>query len=290
MTLRGRCVVVAALITGCASAALAGPRVTQEIVRENRMVAVELDGNTVELEVRIYRPDADGPRPTLVFHHGSTGNGRDPERFTQVWEFTALVEYFVGRGWAVVMPSRRGRGGSEGLYDEGFAADRREGYTCDPTVSLPGADRALRDIEAATAAILEMPFVDPNHVVVGGQSRGGILSVAYAGAHRQQVRGVINFVGGWLGAGCPTSAFVNRNLFVRGATYERPMIWLYGHNDPYYPIDHSKASFASFEDAGGQARFVEFAAGEGEGHFIVSVADAWAGVMDEYLERALAEE
>ena len=52
------------------------------------------------------------------------------------------------RGWAVVMPSRRGRGGSEGEYDEGFAIDRSRGYTCDPPLSIPGADRALRDIEA----------------------------------------------------------------------------------------------------------------------------------------------
>ncbi len=88
------------------------------------------------------------------------------------------------RGWAVVMPSRRGRGGSEGEYDEGFAIDRSRGYTCDPPLSIPGADRALRDIEAAIGAILAMPFVIPiasssvgNHVAVSlvGPMRGSIL-------------------------------------------------------------------------------------------------------------------
>ncbi|MGH7302169.1 MAG: alpha/beta hydrolase family protein [Candidatus Rokuibacteriota bacterium] len=39
-----------------------------------------------------------------------------------------------------------------------------------------------------------MPFVDPTRVVIGGQSRGGILSVAYAGQHPQQIKGVINLV------------------------------------------------------------------------------------------------
>ena len=96
-------------------------------------------------------------------------------------EFQPLARFFVQRGWAVVMPSRRGRGGSEDEYDEGFGIDRSRGYTCDPSLSMPGADRALRDIEAAMGAILTMPFVDPSRVVIGGVSRGGILSVAYAG-------------------------------------------------------------------------------------------------------------
>jgi pimeloyl-ACP methyl ester carboxylesterase len=113
-------------------------------------------------------------------------------------EFQPLARFFVQRGWAVIMPSRRGRGGSE-EYDEGFGIDRSRGYTCDPSLSMPGADRALRDIEAAMGAILTMPFVDPSRVVIGGVSRGGILSVAYAGQHPEQVKGVINFVGGWLG-------------------------------------------------------------------------------------------
>jgi len=50
------------------------------------------------------------------------------------------------------------------------------------TLSVAGADRALRDVEAAMDATLAMPLVDRTRVVIGGQSRGGILSVAYAGA------------------------------------------------------------------------------------------------------------
>ncbi len=97
------------------------------------------------------------------------------------------------------MPARRGRGGSGGEYDEGFEVVPALGYACDPSRAIPGADRALRDIEAAMAAILAMPFVDRDRVVIGGQSRGGILSVADAGLHPEQLKGVINFVGGWSG-------------------------------------------------------------------------------------------
>ena len=163
--------------------------------QETRLVPVTVDGESVRLEMRVYTPATGERVPTLVFNHGSTGRGIEPARFTRPIDFPVLAKFFMSRGWAVVMPARRGRGGSEGLYDEGFAAHRAAGYTCDPTRALPGADRALQDIEAAMDAILAMPFVDRERVVIGGQSRGGILSVAYAGLHPEQVKGVINFVG-----------------------------------------------------------------------------------------------
>jgi hypothetical protein len=37
-------------------------------------------------------------------------------------------------------------------------------------------------------SILTMPVVDPNRIVIGGVSREGILSVAYAGLHLSRSR------------------------------------------------------------------------------------------------------
>ena len=41
----------------------------------SQMLAVQLDGGPVNLELRIYKPSGQGPFPTLVFNHGSTGTG-----------------------------------------------------------------------------------------------------------------------------------------------------------------------------------------------------------------------
>jgi dienelactone hydrolase len=226
--------------------------------QEVTMVPVTIDGETVRLAMRIYQPVAAPRAPTFVYNHGSTGNGRDPSLFARPIDAPARAQFFVRRGWAVVMPARRGRGGSEGLYDKGLDADRTRGYTCDPPRSLAGAERALRDIAAAMEGILAMPFVDPDRVVIGGVSRGGILSVAYAGRHPEQVKGVINFVGGWLGTGCPTAGAVNRALFTSGAHYPGETIWLYGDKDPFYPLSHSRENFAAFQAAGGKGTFHEF--------------------------------
>ena len=115
------------------------------------------------------------------------------------------------------MPARRGRAGSEGVYDEGFAMDRALGYTCDPARSLPGADRALRDIEAAMGAILAMPFVDRDRVIIGGQSRGGTSGLPMRGSDLSSSKGSLTSSAAG-GIGCPIGT-VNPALFSRGARY-----------------------------------------------------------------------
>ena len=251
--------------------------------QEARLVPVTIDGERVRLQMRVYEPANGAPAPTLVFNHGSTGRGTDPSIFTRPLDFPEVARFFVARGWAVVIPARRGRGGSEGLYDEGFWANRTLGYACDPTLSVAGADRALRDVEAAIGAILAMPFVDHTRVVIGGQSRGGILSVAYVGRHAEQVRGVINFVGGWNGSRCQHSAAINQSIFVRGARFPGETLWLYGDDDPFYPLSHSRASFDAFQAAGGRGTFHELPPEFG-GHYIWRRPDRWAPIVEAYLK------
>jgi pimeloyl-ACP methyl ester carboxylesterase len=248
------------------------------------MVPLTIDGEPVRLAVRSYIPPGEGPFPTLIFHHGSTGDGRRPVVFPmpQVPP-PRFLDFFRDRGWALVMPSRRGRGGSEGLYDEGFMADRSS-YTCEKAVTLAGADRALRDIDAVTAAILDMPFVDRDRIVVGGVSRGGILSVAYAGQRPELVKGVINFVGGWLGTRCASSSSVNPALFKRGATYPKATLWLYASLDGFYPLEHSAQNYAAFVGSGGSGEFRGFTGPDVlVGHGLHTRPDIWGPAVDAYL-------
>lgn len=248
------------------------------------MVPVTIDGETVKLAVVTHKPSGLGPFPTVVFHHGSTGRGTDPTIFAQRYDPRPQVEWFTTRGWAVILPSRRGRGGSEGLYDEGFSLDRSRGYSCEAPLSLAGAERALRDIDAITAVVLAQPLIDRSRVAVGGQSRGGILSVAWSGRQPGTPRAVVNFVGGWMGSGCVNANSINQELFRRGGAYGRPTIWLYGDKDPYYPLDHSRGNFAAFQAAGGEGTFHEYAPfGPLNGHQIGSAPSLWGATLEAYL-------
>jgi len=105
--------------------------------------------------------------------------------------------------------------------------------------------------------------------LIGGQSRGGVLSVAYAGAHPEQILGVVNFVGGWVGDGCATAKVINETLFERG---NEPVLWLYGRRDPSYAVPHSRQNFAAFQSAGGQGAFREFDVPGGNGHYLLGHA------------------
>ena len=120
-------------------------------------------------------------------------------------------------------------------------------------------------------------------ILVGGVSRGGVLSIAYAGMHPEQVLGVLNFVGGWLGEGCSTAGEVNGALFQRGGKFGRPTLWLYGHHDSFYSINHSRSNFDAFKKAGGEGEFFEYAVPGGIGHALVGYPNLWSGDLERYL-------
>jgi dienelactone hydrolase len=241
------------------------------------------DGKPVRLELVIHRPPGAGPFPTVVMNHGSTGEGNHPEWFKQTWTSPELSAFFIARGWQVMYPQRRGRGRSDGLHDEGFTLDRSR-YSCDAALSLPGAEHALADLDVAIAAIRARPDVDAKRMLVGGVSRGGILATAYAGRHPQEMLGVINFVGGWLGSACPDAAAVNGKLFTLGAAFPRDTLWLYGERDPFYPIRHSRGNFEAFEAAGGHGSFHVYAPPKPlDGHGIYLQPALWGGDADAYL-------
>ena len=241
-------------------------------------------GKPVRLEAVIKKPSGSGPFPLLVFNHGSTGRGTDPSLFTQTYASPEITDFFVDRGWMVAFPQRRGRGKSDGLYDEGFAPDRALGYSCDPDRSLPGADRALVDIKAAVEALQQRSDVAAGPILIGGASRGGVLAIAYAGMHPQQVLGVLNFVGGWVGEGfCRNAGDINGALFQRGGKFRRPTLWLYGRHDSTYSIEHSRSNFEVFKKAGGDGEFFEYAVPGGLGHGLLWYPSLWSGAVEKYL-------
>lgn len=239
-------------------------------------VSVAIDGTAVRLSTVTYKPVGEGPFPTLVFHHGSG-------KFERPYDPKTIAQWFVARGWAVIAPSRRGRGGSEGRDEEGAS--------CDEAAAIAGADEALHDIEAVTPTLIAQPFVDRRRIAVGGQSRGGILSVAWSGKH-SEVRAVINFVGGWKDTRlCRQGLAINQNLLNRGVPSGQPSIWLYGDKDLFYPLKDTKAEFDAFLAAGGKGVWHDYEPPEAErldGHQINQVPRLWTADMEAYLaERGL---
>lgn len=214
--------------------------------------SVEAD---VRLEIVAAKPPSEGPFPTIVFNHGSTGNGQNRSLYSRTVAPAVVANYFVERGWMVLFPQRRGRGKSGGAYGEGLASDG-SGYSCDVEIAIAGFERAVEDVDAVVKHLRARPDVDQDKLVIGGVSRGGILAVAYAGMRPNTFCGAINFNGGWLGRGCPNHEIVNPLLFERGASAGISTLWLHGSHDQYYRIEHCRGNFDRFQSAGGQGKFV----------------------------------
>jgi dienelactone hydrolase len=241
-------------------------------------------GEQITLEMVTFKPAGPGPFPTLVFNHGSTGIGNDPSLFTSTVTSPALAKHFTDRGWMVVFPQRRGRGKSNGLYDEGFEPDRSQ-YSDDPRYALPGFEHALLDVACVVDHLLARPDVDHGNLLIGGHSRGGFLALAFAGIRPDLFGGVLNFVGGWVDEHGPASEMINPVIARRGARFPGPTVWLYAENDPFYSVAHSRKNFHAFEVAGGQGQFhvLETSPGQ-DGHHILSLTSLWGPVVDGLLE------
>ena len=240
---------------------------------EHGSVSVAIDGKTVKLSTVTYKPAGDAPFPTLIYHHGADG-------FLPPYGYRAVANWFLARGWAVIAVFRRGRGGSEGVDQEGGSA----GSACSEAEAAEFADRALADIDAVTPALIVQPFVDGSRIAVGGHGRGGALSVAWSGKH-PEVRAIINFVGGWIGTDCRYGAAINLNLLKRGVTWGQPSVWLYGDRDASYSLEDTKATFDKFLAAGGKAVWHGYKPpGEGwNGHQISQMPQLWTADMEAYL-------
>jgi dienelactone hydrolase len=244
-------------------------------------------GLPITLAMVVYRPLVAGPYPTIIFHHGSTGAGDDPSLFGQVFSSEAIARVFADMGWMVLFLQRRGRGGSDGLYDEGFEPDRSR-YSCRREHALPGFTHALEDAEVILEHARARADVDPTRLVAGGVSRGGILALAHAARRPAAYRAVVNFVGGWLGEACVDAVAVNRGIVADAAAEGCPALWLYGENDPFYSTTHSRANFDAFLAGGGTGVFRVYRRADtaSNGHLIHQEPGLWQADLRDFVTSA----
>jgi hypothetical protein len=105
----------------------------------HRSVMLPDGSRPIELEGTLYRPTRGEAAPLAIINHGSTGGYRYDPRLTLHHEAEAL--WLLERGFAVLVPMRRGRGCSEGVFGEEL--DLRN--------CRPGLEEAVEDLASAVA-------------------------------------------------------------------------------------------------------------------------------------------
>jgi dienelactone hydrolase len=230
---------------------------------------------TLRLEATLYRPAKAEGAPVLIFNHGSTGAFRVAPTVTQ--RYPEVAQFFVERGFTVLIPMRRGRGASEGEY--------LERYECQTAMLDAGVERAIEDLDAVMAFAAAQPWFDPRRFLLGGMSRGGLLSVAYAARRGTAARGVLNFAGGWIAEFCERRIHFNAQAFgQRSVPSVLPNLWLYAENDRNYGPAAIRAAHAAFVRAGGTAALTIFPPIDPDGHiFLPRTPSVWSATVDAWL-------
>jgi dienelactone hydrolase len=228
------------------------------------------DGRPALLKARVHRPSGNGPFMAAIINHGSptSADGRPGMR---VPAYRAAAEWFVARGYMVVMPLRRGYGES-GAWPETYGPCRNPDF-------VAAGNASADDIEAVTRYLRTLPMVRKDRVLLVGQSAGGFGVIATARRNPDGVFAAINVAGGrgghqgeLAGENCAPDRLVQAAAALgRGARV--PMLWLYTQNDTFFAPALSRRMHEAYRAAGGTADYVLLPSFRKEGHEMFGQAD-----------------
>lgn len=259
------------LHTGVLASPLIGDQMMQ-ISKESIMLQGEIDGKPVELAAMVYRPtEGTVPRPVIILTHGRKG-AYPPNNPKEIETSTTSCTRLAQKGFVVAFVARSGYGTSVGPDFEGTAV-ASSAYK----LGMEGA----KSIELAVKAIRQLPYVDPNKVIVGGLSVGGLSTMAAASRKLEGVIGYVNFAG--FPVNLNNQADINNAFAQFGKTAKTPSLWLYSSGDQYLKYVDVTQLKDSFLKAGGQCklqmtRYVE------NGHNVMGRSEDWMNYLDEYFD------
>jgi len=250
---------------------------TQEVIVRYRSTSEE---PITTLVLTLTVPDGPGPFPVILLNHGSPRSAKSRRRKAA---YPTATRWFLSRGFAVVIPNRRGYGGSDGPYAEGFGP-------CEAPNYLRAGKATAADIGVVLQWLATRPWVQRGQVVVAGASAGGWGALAVAGQPFQDVAGVINFAGGRGsprdGFNCGPDQLVSASrIFGREARV--PSLWLYSTNDPYFPPSLAQQMYRAFvSESRPSATFLMLPEFMENGHALLSSErgpSGWSKAVDEFL-------
>ena len=207
-----------------------------------------------ELVATTYMPNGPGPFPLIVLSHGNPPNAHDRIKIGRYRKLPQIRE-FVRMGFAVIVPIRRGYGATGGTFAEDTGSCRA------PDFETAGVE-AAKDLLATVNFADTLPQVDPERVILVGQSAGGFASLAAASYSPKGLIAVVNFSGGrggrpatHPGEPCAPERMADA-IGHFAATTHVPVLWHYVQNDMYFSPDVVRTWFNAFKAAGGNGQLV----------------------------------
>jgi dienelactone hydrolase len=238
----------------------------------------------VQLTATVYRPHGSGPFPLIILSHGST---KSDSKRSDIGRYRKIpqIQEFIKRGFAVIVPIRRGYGETGGDFAENF------GPCSNPTYYEAGQE-AAKDLMATIMFGAKLPFIKPDTIVLIGHSGGGFASLATASLNPPGVIGVVNFAGGrggqpdaHPGEPCYPEKLIDA-IKKFSKTIKVPVLWVYSENDHFFNTKHVNGFFQAYRDSGAKGRLVLEPPFGKDGHMLFPSREGisiWISEFDRFL-------
>ena len=238
-----------------------GPRLVEEKVR------IAADGGRYEIAATILRPEGEGPYGAVVLNHGVSASPRERARESAELLMGA-ASVFARRGYAVIMPLRRGFGETGGRMAEDPGSCANPDY-------MRAENEAADDVMAAYEFARSLPYVDPSRMILAGQSAGAMVALFTAGMRAPAgLTAVLGFAAGrggdpQMSPGVPCAVEPVARVFdALGKSVKVPVMLHYAENDRFFSPKVTRQWFARFAAGGAEAEYVLQPAFGKDGHYI----------------------
>jgi dienelactone hydrolase len=216
------------------------------------------------------RPPGTGPWPAYIHVHGSmtveAANGPPWTRLTKGSHLDALAH----DGFVVLLVARRGHRGSEGTTVAYHVERRLVGDVPPAAAYFHSLEIDAGDLAAAVEYLRGLPFVDAEHIAVGGHSLGGVIAVL-AAARDPRIRGVVSLAGGWTWTerGQETAwGYVSTTWRDAAKAITAPVLIMWSRNDVFLSPDVGRDLEKRLQQAGRPVTFVLYPPFGDNGHHL----------------------
>jgi dienelactone hydrolase len=244
-------------------------------------IRVLLGGDSGVLEALFIRPNEPGRYPLVLLAHGSPRTAADRAAMTPLAMLPQALE-FARRGFAVVIVMRRGYGGSDGGWAEGFGS-------CDNANYVAVGNAGAADLKTTLEFVSHRPDVDPTRMIAVGVSAGGFATIALSADPPPGLIAAISFAGGRGSLEgdrlCRPDRLIDA-FRTFGKSSRVPMLWVYAENDHFFEPALAQKFKSAFVDGGGQIDFIAAPAFGSDGHHLFSPSGIpqWTPYVDAFLQ------
>ena len=259
----------------------------QDLDQPIQFPIADAKGRAWMMRGHICRPEGVSNPRLVVINHGSPPRSSDRPGIPLIGCGTEATQWFLHRHYAVVFVLRLGYGATGGPWAEGYG-------DCEGADYYRAGLETAHEIDAIVDYAVTLPDVDPNNVIVVGQSAGGWGTIAYDSIAHPHVAAFIYMAGGRGGHyhdkpnnNCHPEKLVEA-VAQFGKTATTPMLWSYVKNDSFFNPKLAAVMHQYFVQAGGKAEFYTPESFDSDGHHLFfghNGSDLWGPVVEKYLSQ-----